>query len=215
MRTMSLGGRLRFLGFVAVATFACSGLAGASTVRYTQRGDTANGIWNSNDGCTYRSAYLYAGKGVTISPSKSLTNYLNLTVYIQNICTGDLDWGSPVDGTGAILTLHGATSATLKGVVAMSMSHSNVYTGDYVAYTTNATLDLSFTAFETPIRTRSDSSTISPGLVVVQHRLKGTLAYAIGTGSMVLDDGTQIINGNSDTASIGQNDESTLTMYRP
>jgi hypothetical protein len=214
MKTSMPGGRLQSLALAAAATLACSGLAVASTARYTQRGDTANGNWNSNDSCLYLSAYVYSGKNVNISPDKSIASYVNLGIYIQNICTGDIDWGNQVDGTGTVLALHGATSATLKGTVAMSMSHSNIYTGSYSAYTTNAKVDLSFAATSGPTRTRSETSTIAPG-VVVTNRVSGTLAYAIGTGSILLDDGTQLINGKSDSSSIGQSDSSTLSIYRP
>jgi hypothetical protein len=214
MKASTPSGQLAMLVIAAAATLACSELAGASTARYTQRGDTANGVWSSNDACVYRSVYIYAGKNVNISPDKSITNYVNISISVQNICTGDFDFGNQVDGTGAILALQGATSATLKGVVALSMSHSNFYTGSYNQYTTNAIINVSFAATSGPTRTRSETSTIAPG-VVVTNRISGTLAYAIGTGSISLDDGTQLINGDSASASIGQSDNATLSIVRP
>lgn len=196
----------RLLACLSCAVFA--GTASAATTRTTFRGDSILAFWNSSDACVSRSIDVIASRDST--GGKATTYNTFIFFFEQDLCANTLTFATS-NATSPPLTPHGAKWAAIQGSATIDGWTSDPYGNGFTQFTHVATVDLRFDAAESPTHSRSSSSTFSPTGTMIMHA-NGNYAPSIGTGSIMLEDGTQLLAGPSDYADYGVTSSASLTI---
>jgi hypothetical protein len=199
----------RLLAFVSCAA-AFIGAANAATTRTSFRGDSIFAFWNSNDVCLIRSINVTANRDSTGGPGKPTTYNTFIFFFEENVCANTATFATS-NADSPQLSPHGAKSATIQGSATFDVVVIDLSGGNTTQYTQLATVNLRFDATEAPTHSRSNSTTISPAGMMSLHT-NGTYAPSVGTGSIMLDGGTQLIAGPSDYADYGSTSSANLTI---